>query len=94
MEAMRDVGPGGHFFGTQHTQDRYKTAFYSPIISDWRNSESWVEAGSPTAMQKANQVYKQALADYEKPPLDPGIAEELDTFIARRKEEGGAPVDF
>ena len=94
LEAMRDVGPGGHFFGTQHTQDRYKTAFYSPIISDWRNSESWVEAGSPTAMQKANQVYKQALADYEKPPLDPGIADELDAFIARRKEEGGAPVDF
>ena len=91
---MKDVGPGGHFFGTQHTQDRYKTAFYSPIISDWRNSESWVEGGSPTAMQKANTVWKQALADYEEPSIDPGIAEEVDAYVARRKEEGGAPVDF
>ncbi len=94
LEAMRDVGPGGHFFGTQHTQDRYKDAFYSPIISDWRNSESWVEGGSPTAMQKANTVWKQALADYEQPYLDPAIAEEVDAFVARRTEEGGAPVDF
>ena len=94
VEAMRDVGPGGHFFGTQHTQDRYKDAFYSPIISDWRNSESWVEGGSPTAMQKANTVWKQALADYEEPYLDPAIAEEIDAFVARRTEEGGAPVDF
>ena len=45
IEAMRDVGPGGHFFGTAHTQSRYKTAFYSPIISDWRNYETWEEAG-------------------------------------------------
>ena len=48
VDAIREVGPGGHFFGTQHTQDRYKTAFYSPIISDWRNFESWNEAGAPT----------------------------------------------
>lgn len=94
VDAMKDVGPGGHFFGTQHTQDRYKTAFYSPIISDWRNSESWVEAGRPDAMQKANAVWKQALADYEEPAIDPGVAEEVDAYVARRKEEGGAPVDF
>ena len=30
------------------------------------------------------------LADYEPPPLDPGIREELAAFVARRKEEGGA----
>ncbi len=94
IDAMKDVGPGGHFFGTQHTQDRYKTAFYSPIISDWRNSESWVEAGRPDAMQKANAVWKQALADYEEPAIDAGVAEEVDAYVARRKEEGGAPVDF
>ena len=47
FDAIQSVGPGGHFFGTQHTQDRYKTAFYSPILSDWRNFESWAEAGSP-----------------------------------------------
>ena len=94
LEAIRDVGPGGHFFGTPHTQERYKDAFYAPIISDWRNFESWQEAGQPRAWQKANDVYKQALREYEPPPLDPAIAEELDTFVEKRREEGGAPTDF
>src|SRR5262249_8661776 len=43
VDAIRAVGPGGHFFGTPHTQSRYKTAFYAPIISDWRNFETWSE---------------------------------------------------
>ncbi|TIX64007.1 MAG: methyltransferase, partial [Mesorhizobium sp.] len=67
FDAIQSVGPGGHFFGTQHTQDRYKTAFYSPIISDWRNFETWAEAGSPTALEKANRVWKERLASYEEP---------------------------
>ena len=50
LEAMREVGPGGHFFGAEHTQSRYRTAFFPPMISDWRNYESWREAGSPTAL--------------------------------------------
>ncbi len=62
VEAIRSVGPGGHFFGTPHTQERYKTEFYSPVISDWRNYESWAEAGSPTAMEKANPIWKEGLA--------------------------------
>ncbi|MEZ5811158.1 MAG: trimethylamine methyltransferase family protein [Rhizobiaceae bacterium] len=94
IEAIRDVGPGGHFFGTAHTQSRYKTAFYSPILSDWRNFETWMEAGAPTAIQKANQVWKERLATYEKPPIDPAIEEELNDFVERRIAEGGAPTDF
>ncbi|WP_067215097.1 trimethylamine methyltransferase family protein [Stappia indica] len=94
VEAIRDVGPGGHFFGTAHTQARYKTAFYPPIISDWRNFETWRDAGSPTAYDKAQVVCRKALTEYEAPPLDPAIAEELAAFVARRKAEGGAPTDF
>ncbi len=94
LDAVRDVGPGGHFFGTQHTLDRFETAFYSPILSDWRNFETWSEAGSPTTYDHANRVYKEALNNYEKPPLDPAIEEELDAFVARRKAEGGVPTDF
>ncbi|MDP3898183.1 MAG: trimethylamine methyltransferase family protein [Mesorhizobium sp.] len=94
FDAIESVGPGGHFFGTQHTQDRYKTAFYSPILSDWRNFESWAEAGSPTAMEKANRVWKERLATYEQPYMDPAIREELDAFVAKRRAEGGAPTDF
>ncbi|MEO3385612.1 trimethylamine methyltransferase family protein [Mesorhizobium sp. CAU 1741] len=94
VDAIRDVGPGGHFFGTPHTQERYKTAFYSPILSDWRNFESWSEAGSPTAMEKANRVWKERLATYEQPEMDPAIREALDEFVDRRIAEGGAPTDF
>ncbi len=94
VEAIRDVGPGGHFFGTPHTQSRYKTAFYSPILSDWRNFETWAEAGSPTAVEKANRVWKERLAAYEKPPIDPAVEEEIEAFVAKRKAEGGAPTDF
>ncbi|MFB2550554.1 trimethylamine methyltransferase family protein [Ensifer soli] len=94
LEAVRDVGPGGHYFGTAHTLARYETAFYSPILSDWRNFETWTEAGSPTTFDHANRVFKQKLADYERPPLDPAVEEELDAFVAKRKAQGGVPTDF
>jgi trimethylamine--corrinoid protein Co-methyltransferase len=94
IDAIRDVGPGGHFFGTPHTQSRYKNAFYSPVLSDWRNFESWAEAGSPTALEKANRVFKERLASYEQPAMDPAIREELDAFVDKRRAEGGAPTDF
>jgi trimethylamine--corrinoid protein Co-methyltransferase len=94
LDAIRDVGPGGHFFGTAHTLARYENAFYSPLISDWRNNETWVEAGSPTAFDRANKIYKETLANYERPPIDPAVEEELDAFVAKRKEEGGVPTDF
>ena len=94
LDAVRDVGPGGHFFGTPHTQARYRDAFYAPILSEWRNFESWQEAGSPTAMEKANGIWKECLAAYEAPPIDPGIAEALGDYVARRKAEGGFKTDF
>ncbi|WP_342237047.1 trimethylamine methyltransferase family protein [Inquilinus sp. OTU3971] len=93
LDAIREVGPGGHFFGCQHTLARYETAFYAPLLSDWRNFESWQEVGAPDATQRAHQLYKRILAEYEPPPLDPAIAEELDAFVAKRKEEGGVPSD-
>lgn len=94
LDAMREVGPGGHFFGCAHTQARYRTAFFAPMISDWRNYESWREAGSPTAYDTANRLYKQRLAAFEEPPMDPAIREELAAFVARRKAEGGVPTDY
>jgi trimethylamine--corrinoid protein Co-methyltransferase len=94
LEAVREVGPGGHYFGAAHTQARYRDAFYPPILSDWRNYESWRKAGSPTVMTAANRIWKEALAAYEQPPLDPAIAEELEGFVARRKQEGGMKTDF
>ncbi|MFN0194314.1 MAG: trimethylamine methyltransferase family protein [Aestuariivirga sp.] len=94
VDAIREVGPGGHFFGAAHTLARYEHAFYTPIVSDWRNNQQWLAAGKPEAWQRANAVWKQALADYREPPMDQAVREELDAFVERRKREGGAPTDF
>ena len=87
LAAMAEAGPGGHFFGTQHTLQRYETAFYAPLLSDWRNFETWRDDGSRNATERANRIWKRLLADYQQPPLDPAIDEELKAYIARRKEE-------
>jgi trimethylamine--corrinoid protein Co-methyltransferase len=87
LEAIAEVGPGGHFFGTAHTMERYENAFYQPILSDWRNFETWQEDGSKTASQRANEIWKRLLAEYEKPAIDPAIEEELQAYMARRKEQ-------
>jgi trimethylamine--corrinoid protein Co-methyltransferase len=94
VDAIAEVGPNGHFFGCEHTQARYKTAFYEPFLSDWRNFEAWAEDGARSVEHRAHRLYKQILAEFEPPPIDPAIDEELQAFIARRKEEGGAATDF
>ncbi len=86
LEAIADVGPGGHFFASPHTMTRYEHAFYTPLVSDWRNFETWEESGSVDATQRAHQIWQQLLAESEAPPLDAAIDEELVTFVARRKE--------
>ncbi|MDJ0794326.1 MAG: trimethylamine methyltransferase family protein [Woeseiaceae bacterium] len=87
LDAIRDVGPGGHHFGTAHTLERYESAFYAPVISSRENFERWQEAGSRDAAQRANATWKQLLKDYEQPALDPGIDEALVEYAERRKQE-------
>jgi trimethylamine---corrinoid protein Co-methyltransferase len=89
VDAIGEVGPGGHFFGSQHTLDRYETAFYAPIISNWQNFENWQLAGAVTADRKANQIWKQVLAEFEPPPLEEAVAAELEDFVERRRLQGG-----
>jgi len=87
FDAIAEVGPGGHFFASPHTLERYETAFYRPLISDWRNFETWQDDGAQTATQRANRVWKQLLAEYEPPVLEPARLEALDAFIDRRRVE-------
>ena len=86
LEAMKEVGPGGHFFGCQHTMDRYKSAFYEPFLSNWQNSESWALAGSKDATQRATEIWPKILKEFEPPATDPAIREELEAYMAKRKE--------
>ena len=90
LDAIAEVGPGGHFFGSAHTLERFETAFYQPIVSDWRNYETWADDGAQTATQRANRIWKQLLAEFEPPPLDAAAAEGIADFVARRKQELGA----
>jgi trimethylamine--corrinoid protein Co-methyltransferase len=94
LAAIREVGPGGHFFGIQHTQDRYEKAFYQPFLSDWRNYEAWDIAGAAWTHERAHAIYRQIMAEFEAPPMDVAVQEELLSFVSRRKAEGGAPTDF
>ena len=94
LDAIKSVGNAGHFFGTQHTQDRYTTAFYQPFLSDWKNYEGWEAAGAVWTPERAHALFKLIIENFEEPPMDAAIREELAAFVARRKEEGGAPTDF
>jgi len=91
LDDMAEVGPGGHYFAAGHTMQRYQDAFYTPLVSDWRNFGQWTEAGSRTATERANAIWKKTLAEFMPPAMDAGRAEALADFVARRKVEGGAP---
>jgi trimethylamine--corrinoid protein Co-methyltransferase len=90
LGAQQAVPPGGHFFGAEHTMSRYRDAFYTPFLSDWRNNQAWQEAGARTAQDRATDIWQEMLASYEKPPLAADRVEAIDAFVARRKEEIGS----
>jgi trimethylamine---corrinoid protein Co-methyltransferase len=90
LDAIAEVPPGGHFFSTPHTMQRYRTAFYAPLISDWRNYGQWAEDGALTVTQRANKVWHRTLDRYCAPAHDTARNEALSAFVERRKSEGGA----
>ena len=94
MDAIREVGSNGHFFGAEHTQSRYETAFYSPFLSDWSNFANWEDRGAQWTHTRANALWKSILNEFEAPAMDAPIRKELEAFVERRKREGGAPTDF
>ncbi|QBF31170.1 trimethylamine methyltransferase family protein [Thalassococcus sp. S3] len=94
LDAIKAVGNDGHFFGIEHTQARYTTAFYQPYLSDWKNYEGWEAAGGVWTAERAHHLFKEIVAQFEAPPMDEAIREELADFVTRRKSEGGAPTDF
>jgi trimethylamine--corrinoid protein Co-methyltransferase len=90
FEAIGRVPTGGHFFGEPHTMERYEHAFYQPLVSNWQNFENWELAGAKDATERATDVWMRALAEYEQPPLDPAIREQLDAYVDQRRAEIGS----
>jgi trimethylamine--corrinoid protein Co-methyltransferase len=89
LDAIAEVGPGGHFFGAAHTLERYETAFYRPILSDWRNYETWADDGGRTATERASAIWRRLLGEAVPPPIEPDRAEAIEAYVARRKGEIG-----
>ena len=87
FDTIAEVEPGGHHFGSAHTLARFATAFHTSLTGDIRPYQTWVEAGSPDATQRAHQVYKRLIEGYREPPLDPSRLEAIDAYIARRRAE-------
>ncbi|EPX76208.1 trimethylamine methyltransferase family protein [Salipiger mucosus] len=85
MDAIREVGPGGHYLGCAHTQKHFKTAFWRSEVFDYKPYETWIEEGGAETPELAGRRVAKLLASYEAPPMDPGIAESLTDFVARKK---------
>ncbi|MGR3461533.1 MAG: trimethylamine methyltransferase family protein [Roseovarius sp.] len=86
MDAIREVGPGGHYLGCAHTQANFKTAFWRSDLLDYKPYETWVDEGGRDTLALANARVKKLLADYQQPALDPAINEALSDYVAKRKE--------
>jgi len=87
MDAIREVGPGQHFLGCSHTQANFETAFYRSGLADNNSFEQWFDEGGLTAEARANKLWKEQLASYEAPALDPAVDEALQAFMTQRKSQ-------
>jgi trimethylamine--corrinoid protein Co-methyltransferase len=87
MQAIHEIGPGGHFFGSAHTQAHFQDAFFMSELMDNNSFEQWQLDGEKTLEVRGIEAAQRLLDAYVPPPLDPAVAEALDAFIARREEE-------
>ena len=87
--AHQEVGQGGHFLGAAHTLERFRECFYRPLLSSTENFERWKKNGANDTAARANEIWKKTLSEYEKPPIDAGLEEELEGFVDRRRKELG-----
>ena len=85
MAAVREVGPQGHFLGTQHTLEHFESAFFMPSTMDFNSFEQWNAEGAKDHDTRGREKARNMLKDYEEPRLDEGVADGLRDFIALRE---------
>ncbi|HLJ03856.1 MAG TPA: trimethylamine methyltransferase family protein [Solirubrobacteraceae bacterium] len=89
FSAHQEVGPGGHFLGAVHTLERFRECFYRPLLSSTENFDRWKRNGARDATVRAGEIWRKTLEEYEQPPLDDALREELAEFVSRRRTELG-----
>jgi trimethylamine--corrinoid protein Co-methyltransferase len=72
-----------------HTLERFRECFYRPLVSSTENYERWARNGGRDATARAGEIWRAKLDEYEEPPLDEGIRQELGEYVIRRRAELG-----
>ena len=85
MDAIREVGPSGHYLGCDHTQKNFKSAFWRSNLFDYKPFETWYEEGARDTYSLAAERVASQLANYQQPPLDPEILAALEKYVADKK---------
>jgi trimethylamine---corrinoid protein Co-methyltransferase len=89
FDAHDEVRHGGHFLGAAHTMERFRTCFYRPFVNSSDNYDRWMKGGAKDAATRAGEMARKKLSEYETPPLDDAIREELEAYVVRRRAELG-----
>jgi trimethylamine---corrinoid protein Co-methyltransferase len=89
FDAHQEVGHGGHFLGAMHTMERFRDCFYRPLLSSSDNYERWMRGGAHDAAHRAGEIWRARLEEYEQPPLDDAVRNELKEYVVRRRAELG-----
>jgi trimethylamine---corrinoid protein Co-methyltransferase len=91
--AHEEVGSGGHFLGAAHTLEHFRTCFYRPLLSSTENFDRWSKNGGADAAERAGRIYQETLDNYEQPPIDDAVRDELRDYVAKRRIElGDEPI--
>ena len=85
MDAIREVGPGGHYLGCAHTQANFKSAFWKSDLLDYKPFETWEDEGARDTVELARVRVERLLNDYQTPAMDIAVREALDAYVAQRK---------
>jgi trimethylamine--corrinoid protein Co-methyltransferase len=88
-DAHQEVGSGGHFLGAAHTLIHFRECFYRPLLSSTENYERWNRKGGLDAAARATEIWKKTIDEYEQPPMDEGLREQLEEYVTRRRAELG-----
>jgi trimethylamine--corrinoid protein Co-methyltransferase len=87
--AHEEIGHGGHFLGAAHTMEHFRSCFYRPLLSSSENYDRWSKNGGKDAAERAGEIARRKIEEYEEPPMDPAIRAELQEYVVRRRRELG-----